>query len=132
MEQFNDPASRISEILLGLITSFIGLVFFGLFLMLILNAGLKLVTVIVGAILLLAIYWFGLISIRLIFNIPNKNGGLFSIGGMKFLCVFLGITSLMALPIAVYLQIWVAALGSMLLIVGCYKGWQNATNKKNA
>lgn len=56
--------------------------------------------------LLLAAYWFCLIFYRLLFNKPNKNGGLLSIGGLKFLSAFLGLSTLAVVPLAIYMGHW--------------------------
>jgi len=120
------------EIIVGVVTLFITFIFIALFLMLTMNAGLKYVTFIVGAILLLFIYWFGLVSYRLLFNAPNRSGGLFSVGGFKFWCVFLGLSSLAVVPLSLYMGHWGAAAGSVCLSYGCYKGWYIAGSRVNA
>lgn len=126
MNQYQESPGRFLEIMVGLVTAFISLVFSGLFLMLVLNAGLKYVTFIGGALLLLAVYWFGLISVRLVLNKPNRHGGLFSIGGLKFLSGFVGLSSLIVAPLAMYMGHWGALIGCVCLSVGCYQGWQMA------
>lgn len=126
MNQYQEPAGRFFEVVVGLVTTFIALVFGGLFLMLVLNAGIKYVTFIGGAFLLLATYWFGLISVRLVLNKPNKHGGLFSIGGLKFLSAFIGLSALVVSPLALYMGHWGALVGCICLSVGCYQGWQMA------
>ena len=126
MNQYQESPGRFLEIVFGLVTALISLIFFGLFLMLILNAGLKYVTVIGGSLLLLAVYWFALISIRLVLNKPNRYGGLFSVGGLKFLSAFIGLSSLIVAPLAMYMGHWGALIGCVCLSVGCYQGWQMA------
>lgn len=132
MNQYEQPPGRFLEVIVGLITSFISLVFCGLFLMLAFNAGLKYITFIGGSVLLLTIYWFGLISVRLISNIPNKNGGLFSIGGLKFLCIFLGVSMAAVSPLALYMGHWSALIGCTCMSFGCFKGWQMAVVRGKA
>ena len=132
MNQYQEPPGRFLEIIVGGVTTFIALIFGGLFLMLVLNAGLKYVTFIGGAILLLATYWFGLISFRLILNRPNKYGGLFSIGGLRFLSAFIGLSSLVVSPLALHMAHWAAAIGCICLAIGCYQGWQMAGRRGNA
>ena len=126
MNQYQNPPGRFFEVLVGLVTTFIALVFGGLFLMLALNAGLKYVTLIGGAFLLLATYWFGLISFRLVLNKPNKKGGLFSVGGLRFLSAFIGLSALAVSPLALYMGHWGAVIGGICLSIGCYQGWQMA------
>ena len=126
MNQYQESPGRFLEIVFGLVTALISLIFFGLFLMLILNAGLKYVTFIGGSLLLLAVYWFALISIRLVLNKPNRYGGLFSVGGLKFLSAFIGLSSLIVAPLAMYMGHWGALIGCVCLSVGCYQGWQMA------
>ncbi len=123
MNQYQQPPGRFLEIIVGIVTTSIALVFGGLFLMLVLNAGLKYVTFIGGALLLLATYWFGVISFRLILNRPNKNGGLFSIAGLRFLSAFIGLSSLAVAPLAMYMGHWGALICCGCLSVGCYQGW---------
>jgi uncharacterized membrane protein YeaQ/YmgE (transglycosylase-associated protein family) len=126
MNQYQEPPGRFLEIIVGLVTAFISLIFFGLFLMLVSNAGLKYVIFIGSALLLLAVYWFGLISVRLVLNKPNKHGGLFSIGGLKFLSAFVGFSALTVAPLAMYMGHWGALIGCVCLSAGCYQGWQMA------
>jgi hypothetical protein len=123
MSDYEQSAGRGLEIVVGAVTLLIALLFLVLFLMLAFNAGFKYVTFVGGAILLLCTYWFGLISFRLLLNIPNKNGGLFSVGGLKFWCVFLGVSTLIVLPFALYMGHWVAVVSCVFMIYGCYKGW---------
>lgn len=126
MNQYQQPPGRFLEIIVGLVTAFISLVCSGLFLMLVLNAGLKYVTFIGGALLVLAVYWFGLISVRLVLNRPNRHGGLFSIGGLKFLSAFIGLSALIVTPLTMYMGHWGALIGCVCLSIGCYQGWQMA------
>ncbi|WP_188151468.1 hypothetical protein [Teredinibacter waterburyi] len=126
MNQYQEPSGRFFEVLVGLVTTFIALVFGGLFFMLALNAGLKYITFIGGSLLLLATYWFGLISFRLVLNKPNKHGGLFSVGGLKFLSAFVGLSAFVVSPLALYMGHWGALMGCIFLSLGCYQGWQMA------
>lgn len=132
MSQYEQPSGRFLELVVGLTTSFVALIFIVLFVMLVRGAGLQYISVFGGCLLLLAAYWFGLISFRLLFNVPNKQGGLLSVGGLKFLCLFLGVSSIAVVPLSMYMGHWLAALGSVGLVVGCYKGWQMAGNRGNA
>lgn len=129
MNQYQEPPGRFLEVIVGVVTTLIAVVFGGLFLILVLNAGLRYVTFIGGAILLLATYWFGLISFRLILNRPNKHGGLFSIGGLRFLSVFVGLSALAVFPFALYKGHWAAVVGCICLSIGCYRGWQLASHR---
>lgn len=126
MNQYRERPGRFLEFIVGLVTTFIALVFGGLFFLLVQNAGLKYVTFIGGALLLLAMYWFSLISFRLVLNRPNKHGGLFSIGGLKFLSAFIGLSALAASPLALYMGHWGALVACICLSIGCYQGWQIA------
>lgn len=132
MSQYQESPGRFLELIVGLFTTFIALVFGALFFMLASNAGLKYVTFIGGAFLLLATYWFGLISVRLILNIPNKHGGLFSIGGLKFLSAFVGLSTLAVSPLALYMGHWGALAGCVCLSIACYRGWQMAGQRGSA
>lgn len=126
MNQYQEPSGRFIEAIIGLVTTLIALIFGGLFFMLVLSAGLKYITFIGGAILLFATYWFGLISFRLVLNKPNKHGGLFSVGGLKFLSVFVGLSCLVVSPLALYMGHWGALIGCICLSIACYQGWQMA------
>jgi hypothetical protein len=132
MNQYQEPPGRFLEVIVGVVTTFIALVFGGLFLMLVLNAGLKYVTFIGGALLLLLTYWFGLISFRLILSRPNKHGGLFSIGGLRFLSAFIGLSALAVSPLALYMGHWGAVVGCICLSIGCYQGWHMAGRREIA
>jgi hypothetical protein len=132
MNHYQSRPGRFFEILVGLVTGFISLIFIGLFLLLILNAGLKYVTFIGGAILFLCAYWFVVITIRLLFNIPNKHGGLLSIGGLRFLCVFLGVSALPMGVLALYMGEWLVFGSCILFCVGCFKGWHLANVRRSA
>ncbi|WP_370977848.1 hypothetical protein [Agaribacterium sp. ZY112] len=132
MNQYQEPPGRFLEVIVGLVTTFIALIFGGLFLLLVLNGGLKYVTFIGGAFLLLATYWFLVVSVRLVLNKPNKHGGLFSIGGLRFLSAFVGISALIVAPLALYMGHWGALIGTICLSVGCYQGWQMAGRRGTA
>ncbi|WP_019603067.1 hypothetical protein [Teredinibacter turnerae] len=129
MNQYQEPSDRFLEVVVGLITILITLVFAGLFFMLVINAGPKYVTFIGGAVLLLAMYWFGLISVRLVLNKPNAHGGLFSIGGLKFLSMFVGVSALVVSPLTIYMGHWAALVGCICLSIGCYQGWHLASRR---
>jgi len=132
MSQYQEPGGRFLEVIVGLVTAFITLVFGGLFLMLVQNGGLKYATFIGGALLLLATYWFGLISFRLVLNRPNKHGSLFSVGGLRFLSAFIGLSALVVLPLALYMGAWSAVVGCIGLSTGCYQGWKMSGRRGSA
>ncbi|MCE2029714.1 hypothetical protein [Sessilibacter corallicola] len=131
MNQYQEPPGRFIEVIVGLVTAFITAIFIISLFKFTLSSGLKYVTVIGGLALLFFTYWFGLISYRLLLNRPNKNGGLFSIGGLKFLSAFMGLSFLMIAPIAIYLGNWGLFIGCIGMVVGCFKGWQIAGARGN-
>ncbi len=132
MNQYQEPPGRMLEIAVGVVTTFIATIFITLFFMLVTNAGLKYVTFFVGIILAFFVYWFGLISYRLVLNRPNKNGGLFSVGGLKFLSAFMGLSFIIVAPMAIYMGHWGLFIGCIGIVVGCVKGWQVAVSRGSA
>ena len=131
MNQYQQSPGRFLEVIVGLITLAISLIFFGLLTILVKNSSFSYSALLGGAALVLCTYWFGAISIRLLLNRPQKNGGLFSIGGLKFWCIFLGVTSVATVLLATYLGHFGAAIGSIGLSIACYKGWKMALAREN-
>ncbi len=131
MSQYQESAGRSLEIIVGIGVSFITLILIALMSILITNASIQLASLVGGLLLALAIYWFGQISVRLLFNLPRKNGGLFSIGGLKFWCIFLSVSSVFTIILGAYMGYFGAVLGGIGLIVGCYYGWQLACKRNN-
>ena len=131
MNQFEQPPGRFLEVIVGIITSLISLVFGLLLFILAQNSGFSYASLIGALLLLFAVYWFGLISYRLLLKRPNRNGGLFSVGGLKFLSVFVGLSTLAAVPLAVYMGHWGAVIGCLCMTVACAKGWKMAGRRGN-
>lgn len=129
MNQYHERPGRFIEVIVGIITTIITTIFAVLFFMLTNNAGLKYVTVVVGFALVFFTYWFGLISYRLLLNRPNKSGGLFSVGGLKFLSAFLGASFLALAIVAIYIGHWGLSISCIGMVLGCLKGWQMAGNR---
>jgi hypothetical protein len=132
MSQYEQPAGRALEIVVGVITMVIALLFLLQFILLVMNAEIKYATFIGGVVLLLFTYWFGLVSYRLILNVPNGVRGLFSTGGLKFWCSFFGMSFFVLAFFALYMGHWYGVISCIGSSYGCYKGWCVASNREDA
>ena len=132
MSQYQESPGRLLEIAVGLVTSFISIVFAIAFYTLVLNAGFKYATFFAGVVLAFFTYWFGLISYRLVLNKRNKNGGLFSAGGLKLLSVFFGFSSLVVALFALHAGEFGLVLSCITMSVGSPVGWRIARQRERA
>ena len=129
MTHYQEPAGRGFEIIIGTAVLFVASIFIALLVILFANASISTVNIIGGAFLLFASYWFGQMAIRLIFNIPRKTGGLFSVRGLKIWSLFFGVSSVAVLIIGVYIGQWGTAVAGLCLAIGCFYGWQLACKR---
>ena len=130
MNQYQESAGRGLEVIVGMVVMVIAIIFVILLFILATNASISLASLIGGLVLALIAYWFGQISVRLLFNLPRKNGGLFSIGGLKFWCVFLGLSSILTTILGVYIGQYFLSLASIVFVIACFSGWQLASKRK--
>ena len=130
MNQYHEPAGRGLEIIIGMVMMAVTLLFLALLFALIINASIHLSSMLGGLALALAAYWFGQISVRLLFNLPRKNGGLFSCWGLKLLCVFLGLISITSTIISFYTDQLALSFVSLALVAMCFLGWKLAHRRQ--
>ena len=131
MNQYEESAGRPLEVIVGIITFVIALVFLLLLVMLVTEASLGWPLLIGSVLLSLACYWFGLLSVRLILNKRNSQGGLLSVGGIKFWCVVLGCSSFGMLFIGISRNEVGTMLGALGMLIACYYGWGMASKRSS-
>lgn len=131
MSQYEESAGRGMEIIIGLLVLFVALVFGLLFVMLATNADLHLSSLVGGLVLVFFTYWFGQIAFRLLFNKPRKNGGLFSVGGLKFWCVFMALSSVCTAIFAAQSELWSLLVSSIVMVIACGYGWRVAKKREH-
>ena len=130
MSHYEKSAGRGIEIVIGLLVLFVALIFGILLSMLLLNASLHLSSLISGLLLIFVIYWFGQIAYRLLFNKPRKNGGIFSVGGLKFWCVFMSLSFICTAIFAIQLEQWSLLVSAVVMVIACSYGWRLANNRE--
>ena len=118
------------EIIVGIITLFIAFVFFLLLVMLASEASVGWPLFLGGILLSLLCYWFGQLSFRLILNKRNSQGGLLSIGGIKFWCVVLGLSSCGMVFMGIYSNQLGTIIGAVGMLIACYYGWGIASKRQ--
>jgi membrane associated rhomboid family serine protease len=127
---YQDSTGRSSEVMFGIITFFIALIFFALVLMIMTNASLSLASV-GGSVVLAAIGgWFAQLSYRLVLHKPRTTGGLLSPFALKFWCVFFGVTSCGSLVFALITAKFDAAVGAAVMLPACWYGWKLADHRQ--
>ena len=129
MSNYEESAGRGMEIIVGLLVFFVALVFGLLLSMLLLNANLHLSSLVGGLVLIFFIYWFGQIAYRLLFNKPRKNGGIFSVGGLKFWCAFMSLSSICTAIFAAQFEQWSLLVSAVIMVIACSYGWRVANKR---
>jgi len=130
MSQYEESAGRGMEIIIGVLVLFVALIFGLLFVMLVTNANLHLSSLFGGLVLVFFTYWFGQIAYRLLFNKRRENGGLFSVGGLKFWCIFMTLGSICTAIFAAEFEQWSLLASSAVMVIACSYGWRVANKRK--
>jgi hypothetical protein len=129
MRFYEQSTSRGVEILVGSILMVIALSFLALIGLVISNAIFGYSPVLGSLVLASCSFWFGKLGYRLVLNIPRKDGGLFSINGLKVGCIFFGVSSIFwGVLSIIHLEIGsiISALG---MIFACLYGWKIAKDR---
>ena len=132
MNQYEESAGRPLEIIVGIITLFIALIFFLLLVMLVSEASIGWSLLLGSAFLSLFCYWFVQLSFRLILNKRNSQGGLLSIGGIKFWCVILGVSSCGMFLMGIFLNQLSTIVSAAGMSIACYYGWAVASKRQTS
>ena len=130
MSRYEESAGRGMEIIIGLLVSFVALIFCLLLTMLVTNASFNSSSLVGAIVLVFFIYWFGQITYRLLFNKPRQNGGLFGVGGLKFWCVFMSLSCVCTAIFAAQLELWGLLFSCITMLVACAYGWQVAKKRE--
>ena len=130
MNQYQDSAGRITEILVGIITTFICVVFVLLVIFILKEAPLSFPSVFGTLLLSVMVYWFGMLSYRLLLNKTRKKGGLLSPLALKVFCLIFGICSIAATIFALISGEFNAAISSAIMVPACFVGWKLAKKRQ--
>lgn len=121
---------RFSEIIVGIVTTSISLIFFGLVLIIFVKGEASFAAAIgILASSSLGI-WFALLSYRLLFHKPKKYGGLISPLALKFWCVVFGLFSSVFLLFGILELNTKAVFSSIIMLPACFYGWQLANKRQ--
>lgn len=121
---------RLSEVLVGIVTTFISLIFFGLVFFLFDNGEASFAAAVGVLALSFLGLWFALLSYRLLFHKPKKHGGLISPLALKFWCVVFGLFSLAFLLLGILELNTKVVFSSIIMIPACWYGWQLANKRE--
>ncbi|MBO1254822.1 hypothetical protein J3L16_03855 [Alteromonas sp. 5E99-2] len=127
---YQESTGRFSEVLIGIVTALISLVFFGLIYLIVINATLSVVSVVGFFVLALIGYWFAQISYRLLLQKQRNNGGLISPIALKFWCVVFAISSVGFLIFAAFEKDINAMFSAAVILPACWFGWKLANKRK--
>lgn len=130
MNEYQESAGRFTEILVGFVTSSISLIFVLLIALIVREASLSLASVLGSFFLALLAYWFGQLSLRLIFNKPKRHGGLLSPIAIKVSCVVFGICSVLFLMFGITEGEFNAVVSAAVMLPACWYGWQLANKRQ--
>lgn len=131
MDFYEQPLGRGLEIVVGIILLFIALVFTALICLIVSNFPWS-YTVVLGTVILgFCSFWFGKLGYRLVFNKPRNGGGLLSNNGLKFGCIFFGVSSIILCMLSITQQDLVTALCGLSMLVACLFGWQVAKKRSS-
>lgn len=129
MNYFQEPNKRYIEVIVGLITSCISILFVSLLVLFLVRANFDgealLFELILGALSL----WFGLLSYRLLMNKPTKDGGLLSSSGLKIWSIMFGISSIIGAVVSAYNENVLMTLNCIFMVAGCLYGVRIANNR---
>ena len=121
---------RLSEVLIGIVTTFISLIFFGLVFILFDNGKTSFAAAVGVLALSFLGLWFALLSYRLLFHKPKKYGGLISPLALKFWCVVFGLSSTVFLLFGILELNIKAVFSSIIMLPACWYGWQLANKRQ--
>ncbi|WP_100658831.1 hypothetical protein [Alteromonas flava] len=127
---YQESTGRFSEVLLGIVTFLISLVFFGLIFLVASNASLSFASIGGSIVLALTGFWFAQLAYRLIFRKHRKTGGLISPFAIKFWCAIFGIFSIFFLIFAVFETDINAMVSAAVMLPACWYGWKLADKRQ--
>lgn len=127
---YQGSTGRFSEVIFGIITFLISLIFFGIIFLVATNASLSLGSIGGSIALGLTGFWFAQIAYRLTFRKHRKTGGLISPLAIKFWCVVFGIFSLVFMIFGFFEADINAVFSAAVMLPACWYGWKLAEKRQ--
>jgi membrane associated rhomboid family serine protease len=131
MDFYEQSSGRGMEIVVGLISVFVAIIFAALIWLVISNATIGYSPILGSLVLALCSFWFGKLGYRLVLNKPRKGGGLLSDNGLKLGCMFFGVSSILWGVFSISQQNLGSFLSAIGMLVACLYGWQIAKRRQS-
>lgn len=126
---YEDRPGRLLEVLVGLLSGFIGLAFLLSVVYIVLNAP-KEIGVIFSIIILISIgAWFSKLSYRLVLNKPKSSGGLMSTRALKFWCIVFILSSMGMIILGLTEKEIGVVVSGTVMIIACFAGLKLANKR---
>ena len=122
MNDFHKSPGRPVEITVGCIAMLIALLFVLGLVLLLFKMRFEFTHFAVAATLVACVYWFAQLGYRLVFNKHRKDGGLLSVGELRFWCQFFGVVSVIECAVGIYQGKLVLVLAGALMAIACLFG----------
>lgn len=122
MNQYQQPVGRGLELVVATICLGIGILFWWLAALVIINVSFGIAAVVGTAVLVIIGFWFSGIAYRLLLRRRNSGGGLLSTISLQVWCIVLGMSSIGLCGFAIYMGEPKLFIGGSVMAVACWSG----------